>query len=151
MEKARVLKYVGTTAAAFGLVAAGAVGGAITSKYVGHDGATYNAMASAKFEGVEKFQASIVDHRGGKGPRGKHRGSGSGLNGLIQDGTLTQEQAETFHENLKDEMQAQRLAAIDKVLADLVANSTLTQEQADQIKSFFESRESGVATSNTSA
>lgn len=151
MERASVLKYVGTTAAAVGLVAAGAAGVSVVNHSIDRENSEYSSIADTKFWEGNNFQATSVDHRGGRGGKGMRHGSNRGLNGLIQEGTLTPEQAETLHENLKAEMQAQRLAAIDKVLADLVANSTLTQEQADQVKSFFESRQNGAAISNTSA
>ena len=150
MDKGRVLRFVGVSAAAVGLVATGATGATVASRVSNDSASSYQAMAEQRFTEAEDFKFEQARQRGGKNSKGMRHQQGSGLNSLVQDGTLTQEQVEAIHENMQTEMQAQRLAVIEKVLGELVANSTLTQEQADQVKNILENHQIGRAGNNNS-
>ncbi len=147
MDRSRVLRYVGVSTAALGLVATGAIGANVAGKYSQNEN-EYRAMVEQKYEYSDEFFIDQAGHRQG---RGKGHRDGAGLSSLINDGTLTRDQLNTFKESLQSEMQAQKSATLDKVLAELVASSTLTQEQADQIKAIFENKEMGNTASSTSA
>ena len=62
-------------------------------------------------------------------------GNKSAMRTLIADGVFTREQAKALRTSLKATLAAGRDAQIDAVLSELVSKSTITQAQADAIKS----------------
>lgn len=80
------------------------------------------AISLAAFAGANVAQAAPGGGRGGE------------LAALVQAGTITQAQARTVGETLREACQEAKAAAMDKALATLVSEGTITQAQADAVE-----------------
>jgi len=69
------------------------------------------------------------------GPQDQQRnGSGMiGLSQLVEDGTITEEQAEAVQSAMKEARESDTTADLETILASLVEDGTLTQEESDAI------------------
>ena len=99
------------------------------------------AIASAAALAIGGSVAASADVGDGKKHGKDGKGSGA-LTSLVEDGTLTdsdvtaiRDAMKAAHEGDKEARQSERAAAKAEILADLVANGTLTQAQADAISS----------------
>jgi hypothetical protein len=84
--------------------------------------------------------ATASAHEGGKGNGEGKAGKGGALASLVEEGTISSDEAtaireamQASHDGDKEARQAERAAAKAEILADLVADGTLTQAQADAI------------------
>ncbi|MDA2988595.1 MAG: hypothetical protein O2815_05890 [Actinomycetota bacterium] len=102
---------------------------------------TGTAITAAAALAIGGSVAASADDRNGK-QRGKDGRDGGALISLVEDGTLTESDVDAIrdalkaaHDGDKEAHRAERAAAKAEILADLVANGTLTQAQADAISS----------------
>jgi len=124
---------------------AGAASGAV-------DGPVTLHSCAAKYSNAGKSSGDAESRNGGSDASGQDsscRSSGAGnsghggwgrrgmlgLNKLVKDGTITEEQAQAVQNAMKDARGSGSAAGLDTVLAGLVDDGTLTQEEADAILS----------------
>lgn len=66
----------------------------------------------------------------------------SPFDGMVQKGILTQQQVDTIMQKLHDKQEAQEQANLKTQLDTLVANKTITQDQADKVSAYMQKLES---------